>query len=280
MNELMSCRKSDPYRRGVQDEVHYFGERNEESNSTVELLNDMLINLPPDRRDLTIHFGRRILEIAPANTVAWWHVLNALAEEERSSELMCFARIASETFRSEPSYVYFLGWSYYLQNQFDIAYGIFEKVVAMDPWYDPALYWLGELAFERGSFVQSEEWFNRCHAIAPRKGGYLSRMALAVLFRGEPERARVLAEQARLVDPVCMGTQRNVAELLLYSGNLEEAEEALAPLPGDEVMDLLSRCWQEKLNRSKSLHLGCAYVPLYKRMVGINQEARFVNNPG
>jgi len=275
MNNVMAHRKSDPYRRGVQrNGNHSCGnhscDRIDESNATVELLNDMLINLPSDRRDLTIAFGRRILEIAPANTVAWWHLLNALAEEQRATELMCFAKIASETFRSEPSYAYFLGWSYYLQNKFDIAYGIFEKVVAMDPWYDPALYWLGELAFVRGSFKESEDWFSRCNAISPGKGGYLSRMALVVLFRGEPERARSLAEQALLVDPGCTGTQRNVAEFLLYSGNLEQAEELLAPLPAEEVTDLLSRCWQEKLNRSQSLHLGRTYHPLYQRLVGVH----------
>lgn len=270
MNKAMAQRKSDPFRRGVQNDGNYSRDRIDESNATVELLNDMLIHLSPERRDLTIHFSRRILEIAPANTVAWWHLLNALAEEQRATELMCFAKIASDTFRSEPSYAYFLGWSYYLQNQLDIAYGIFEKVVAMDPWYDPALYWLGELAFERGAFRESEEWFTRCNAISPRKGGYLSRMALVVLFRGEPERARALADEARLVDPGCMGTLRNIAELFLYSGYLEEAEELLAPLSADEVEDLLSRCWQEKLNRSQTLHLGRAYQPLYQRMVGFN----------
>jgi tetratricopeptide (TPR) repeat protein len=271
MNKVMAHRKSDPYRRGAESEVFYSRDRIDESSSTVELLTDMLISLPPERRDLTIRFGRRILEIAPSNTVAWWHLLNALAEEQRATELMCFAKIASETFRSEPSYAYFLGWSYYIQNQADTAYGIFEKVVVMDPWYDPALYWLGEIAFVRGSFQQSEEWFSKCSAISPGKGGYLSRRALAVLFRGEPERARALAEQALLTDPGCIGTQRNVAEFFLYSGDLDHAEELLAPLPADEVTDLLSRCWQEKLNRSQTVHLGRMYQPLYQRLVTYDQ---------
>ena len=263
----MAPKKLDPYRRGAQDEGLHSSNRFEASSSAVELLNEMLINLPPERRDLTIRFGRRILEIAPANTVAWWHLLNALAEEERATELMCFAKIASETFRSEPSYAYFLGWSYYLQNRSDVAYELFEKVVGMDPWYDPALYWLGEIAFMRGSFQKSEEWFSKCSTTSPEKGGYLSRLALVVLFRGDPERARALAEQARLTDPGCVGTQRNVAEFLLYSGNLDQAEELLAPLPADKVTDLLSRCWEEKLTRSKTLHLGRIYQPLYQRLV-------------
>ena len=265
----MIQKKVDPYRRGAQGEKLHSsdGEPDDGSDSAIELLIEMLVHLPADRRDLTIRFGRKILEIAPANTVAWWQLLNALAEEQRATELMCFAKIASETFRSEPSFAYFLGWAYYLQNQPALASSIFESVVAMDPWYDPALYWLGEIAFASGAFEKSEEWFIKCLAISPDKGGYLSRLALVILFRGKSDQACALAEQARLLESTCVGTLRNVAEVFLYAGDLDRAEGLLAPLPSDYVADLLTHCWREKQNRSQALHLGRPYQPLFLRLI-------------
>jgi tetratricopeptide (TPR) repeat protein len=237
-------------------------------NQAVDLLNEMLASLPSDRRDLTIAFCRKILVIAPENTVAWWHLLNALAEEQRGSELQQFANIATETFRSEPSFAYFLGWSYYLQKDLEQARQIFEKVVMMDPCYDPALYWLGEIAFLQGDVISSEQWLTRCIEVSPERSGYLSRLSIIVLLRGQLERAYELAEHAQLINlSGCKGTRRNMAEFFLYVGELDRVEEYLINESDDESLKILNQCWEEKQQKMYAIHAGETYQPLYRRLL-------------
>jgi tetratricopeptide (TPR) repeat protein len=237
-----------------------------ENLAEIELLNDLLANLPADSLELKLKYSRSILKLSPESTIAWWNLLNSLAQLQRADELKTYAEIAHDTFKSEPSFLYFLGWSYFISGEeyYLDALTIFKRVVDMDSEYDPALYWIGELYYLNGDIEQSVEWLSKAAQQSPNRGGYRSRLALVLLFSGKVENALRFAEEALALEPWCQGTRNNVFELYLNAGLLENAE-VLALQAQNEETDQLELCWREKHIRSTSVHAGEVYVPLYLR---------------
>jgi len=126
-----------------------------------------------------------------------------------------------------------LGWVYFHREDFDQAFGYFQRAVAMDPRNQQVVYGTGSFLRSIGLYENALKYYQRAIDLDPLAyRAYLTCIS-CLSYSGRFEDALELAKRAVEIEPAIPRTHAYYARQLILAGRLDEADQELKR--GEEI---------------------------------------------
>lgn len=125
--------------------------------------------------------------------------------------------------QQEPAVIYVQGLLALEQDRFDDAMTAFQEVLARDPSFRPADFYLGASHYALGNWRQAEQHLTRYVAEYPTSTHAAHLLALTRLAAGDASRAEATLESVLRSDPDHVGALAVISDLYLSQGRVSDA---------------------------------------------------------
>lgn len=155
------------------------------------------------------------------------HAASLIAQEDRGRATALLRRAIQEDPESAPAHKD-LGDLLLKEDLIDAARGEYERALAIDPAYDPALFGLAEIYRVEGSYTEADSLLTALVSAHPTHPLYLNQLAAVKMLLNRLADARVLLARALEIEPsyeTALINLRSLEELVQKQGALAFPEE-------------------------------------------------------